>query len=72
MEELENNETKVETLFMVLKLQKKVEYTSPLTGQKMEVSIDGIEGFICVYKTLEQAEFYSNDGKYQVIPIKTF
>ena len=69
---MEEKELEVETLYMVLKLQKKISYTSPLTGKPIDVPLDGIEGFTCVYKTLEEAEIHSGAGKYQILPIKTY
>jgi hypothetical protein len=59
-----------EVVYMVAKLVKTVEYTSPLTGQIMSVSLSGCEGYIPVFKTLEEANLNSANGKYAVMPIR--
>lgn len=59
-----------EVVYMVAKLIKTVDYTSPLTGQIMQVPLSDCEGYIPVFKTVEEAELNSVNGKYPVVPIR--
>lgn len=62
---------KEELLYLVARLQKTVQYTSPLTGQIMDVELDGCEGYLPVFKTMEEATLHSVNGKFTVLPIRT-
>lgn len=59
-----------EVVYMVAKLVKEIDYTSPLTGQLVSVPLNGCEGYIPVFKTIEEAELNSVNGKYVVVPIR--
>lgn len=56
--------------FAVMKLLTEVEYDSPFDGKKVVCQLGGCEGFIPVYSTMDEAIEQSNNGKYQIIPIK--
>ena len=56
-------------LYAVMKLLTKVEVTDVHGRLHSEVKVNGVEGYIPVYKTEEEAERESNNGEYQIIPI---
>lgn len=64
-------EKKEDLLYLVAKLQKTVQYTSPLTGQIIHVEVDDCEGYLPVFKTIEEATLHSVNGKFPVLPIRT-
>jgi hypothetical protein len=58
-------------LYAVMKLLTEVEVIDTYGELHSKVRIDGVEGYIPVYDTKEEAERESDNGKYQIIPIKT-
>ncbi len=59
-----------EVLYLVTKISKTVKYTSPLTGQVMEVKINEAEGYLPVFKTEREANLHSQNGKFAVVPLR--
>ena len=53
-------------LYAVLRLNKKVEYTEPLTGKTIQIEVGGCAGYIPVFATIEEAKKSSQNGKYQI------
>lgn len=58
-------------LFAVMRLNDKVEVTDAF-GKKFDVSLitDENAGYIPVFKTIESAQHWACDGKYQIIGIE--
>ena len=54
-------------LYAVLKLQTVVQIDDLLSGLTHEVKVVGAEGYIPVYKTMEEAEKSACDGKYRIV-----
>lgn len=52
-------------LYAVLKLLTSVEVID-IVGSKHKIKISGLEGYIPVFKTKEEAEIEACDGKYQI------
>ena len=65
-------ETKQEPklLYLVMKLNTKVETTDLVTGHPVEIVLTGCAGYIPVFETLEEAEESACNGKYQILCIK--
>lgn len=59
-----------ELMYAVLRLSTYINVSHKSTGKVHSLQIEGIDGFIPVYKTPESAFEASENGKYQVIPIK--
>ena len=59
-----------ETVYMVLKVLKKAEYISPLTGKVMETEFTNMLGYLPVFKTIIEAQANSNNGEFNIVPIK--
>lgn len=59
--------------YAVLRLQTTVTFNtfrSPEEEESSEFKINGIAGYIPVFDTLEQAEEYSENGTYDIVPMK--
>ena len=57
-------------LYAVLKMQKTVAYTDPLSGREVITEISGCAGYMPIFNTMEEAIENSCDGKFQVMPIR--
>ena len=57
-------------LYVVLKLLTLIEVTD-VAGDKHKVKISNAEGYIPVFRTMEEAEIEACDGKYQIIVMTT-
>ena len=60
--------TRSSILYAVLKLQTLVEVVDSV-GHAQKVKINGIEGYIPVFKTEEEAKKEACSGKYQIIVV---
>jgi hypothetical protein len=57
--------------YALLKLSENIVYTDPQTGEEVTVKLQGVAGYIPCFDTLEQAEEAADNGKYQIVPVKT-
>lgn len=67
--EKKQSDSKQHLLYAVLRLIKTVEVTN-INGSVELLKIQGIEGYIPVYATEEEAIKASDNGKYIVVPLK--
>jgi hypothetical protein len=61
--------TNTKKLYAVLRMQKTVELKL-FNGHKESVSVNGAEGFMPIYATIEEAREASNNGKYEVVGLE--
>lgn len=62
---------KEDILYVVLKLNTRVIYNDPMTGEDKTVELGECAGYLPVFNTIEEAELHSGDGKYEIMKIIT-
>lgn len=65
-----NLKRKVNEMYAVMKFFETVDVKNGLTGEYESVNIEGIDGFIPVFKSKKDADSASCDGKYDVMQIQ--
>ena len=54
---------------MVMKIKTLITYDDPFTGKEIERELGGCAGYIPVFKTIEEAEEESVDGKFDIVAV---
>ena len=62
---------KKKIFYAVLKLSTDVEVVNPLTGQKQDMKLGGIAGYIPVFDSMKEANKSAEKGKYEIIVIRS-
>lgn len=55
------------TVFAVMKLIENVE--AMVQGEPRLIKVEGLRGYIPVFKTIEEAQENSSDNKFQILPM---
>ena len=67
----QNDDIVEEIFYAVMKLNTDIEYINPFSGTREDVKLGGLAGYIPVFNSLEEATESSQDGKYQILAIKS-
>lgn len=67
---MENAAENKQTLYMVMRLNTLVDYLDPRTGKRITTKLEGLAGFVPVFKTREEAEEDACNGKYEIVEIE--
>ena len=55
--------------FVVLKMQKTVSYSHPITNEDVTIELGGCAGYIPVFLTEEEAKNNSDGGRFEIVAI---
>lgn len=58
-------------LYGVCRLNTQIEITNPLTMKRENFKINGIAGYMPIYDTYKEAEEASENGKYEILRLRT-
>ncbi len=58
-------------LYLLLKMSSNIEYTDPISKLKVSKPLENIYGYCPIFKTKEEAEEYSENGKFKIVEITT-
>jgi len=66
-----NNDIMQNEFYAVMKLNTDIEVVNPFTGEKENIKLGGLAGYIPVFSTIEEATESAQNGKYQILGIQS-